>query len=43
MRHRFDGAGLTLLLLLAAGAHAALFVGLRAIAAGAHAFTEPRE
>jgi len=43
LRHRFGGAGLTLLLLLAAGAHAALFVGLRAIAAGAHAFTEPRE
>ena len=43
LRNRFGGAGLTLLLLLSVGAHAALFVGLRAIAAGGHAFTEPRE
>ena len=43
LRHRFGGVGLTLLLLLAASAHAALFVVLHAIAAGPDARTEPRE
>ena len=42
LRHRFGWPGLTLLLLLAAGAHAALFVGLRAIVNGTHASLEPR-
>ncbi|MDE0828520.1 MAG: hypothetical protein OSB03_04920 [Vicinamibacterales bacterium] len=41
LRYRFGGAGLTLLLILAAVAHAALFVGLRAVVAGAHGLTVP--
>jgi hypothetical protein len=43
LQHRFGGAGLTLLLALAAVAHAALFVGLRAIVAGGLAHSPNRE